>query len=70
MNKKEYLKLYGFLGIGQAGGNLTRKFEESGYPCVVANSSTEDLMTRNAKINCILKMDRVAIRIERSQSNF
>ena len=49
MNKKEYLKLYGFLGIGQAGGNLTRKFEESGYPCVVANSSTEDLMTRNAK---------------------
>ena len=35
MNKKEYLKLYGFLGIGQAGGNLTRKFEESGYPCVV-----------------------------------
>lgn len=49
MNKKEYLKLYGFLGIGQAGGNLTRKFEEFGYPCVVANSSTEDLMTRNAK---------------------
>lgn len=46
---KEYLKLYGFLGIGQFGSNVTKKFEEVGYPCVVANSSTEDLMTREAK---------------------
>lgn len=50
MNKKEYLTMYGFLGIGQFGGNITRKFEEAGYPCVVANSSREDLLTvRNAK---------------------
>lgn len=49
MYRKEYINFYGFLGIGQAGGNLTRKFEEAGYPCVVANSSVEDLATRNAK---------------------
>ena len=50
MNNKEYLKMYGFLGIGQFGGNITRKFEEAGYPCVVANSSQEDLQTvKNAK---------------------
>lgn len=49
MYKKEYINFYGFLGIGQFGGNLTRKLEEAGYPCVVANSSVEDLATRNAK---------------------
>lgn len=49
MYRKEYIKFYGFLGIGQFGGNLTRKFEEAGYPCVVANSSVEDLATRSAK---------------------
>lgn len=50
MSNKEYLKMYGFLGIGQFGGNITRKFEEAGYPCVVANSSQEDLQTvKNAK---------------------
>lgn len=49
MYKKEYITFYGFLGIGQFGGNLTRKFEEAGYSCVVANSSVEDLATRNAK---------------------
>lgn len=45
----DYMKSYGFLGIGQFGTNVTKSFEEVGYPCVVANSSTEDLMTRNAK---------------------
>ena len=49
MNRKEYIKFYGFLGIGQFGGNVTKKFEEVGYPCVVANSSVEDLATRSAK---------------------
>ena len=49
MYRKEYINFYGFLGIGQFGGNVTRKFEEAGYPCVVANSSVEDLATRNAK---------------------
>lgn len=49
MYKKEYLSLYGFLSLGQAGGNLTKRFEEEGFPCVVANSSIEDLATRNAK---------------------
>lgn len=49
MSKKEHVESYGFLGIGQFGGNVTRKFEEAGYPCVVANSSLEDLATRNAK---------------------
>lgn len=49
MYKKEYFSFYGFLGIGQFGGNVTKKFEEVGYPCVVANSSVEDLSTRNAK---------------------
>lgn len=49
MNKREHLKFYGFLGLGQAGGNLTQKFEDTGYPCVVANSSIEDLMTRKPK---------------------
>lgn len=49
MYRKEYLKFYGFLGIGQFGGNLIRKFEEAGYPCVVANSSVEDLATMNVK---------------------
>lgn len=49
MYRKEYISFYGFLSIGQFGGNLTRKFEEAGYPCVVANSSVEDLATRNAK---------------------
>lgn len=49
MYKKEHISFYGFLGIGQFGGNVTRKFEETGYPCIVANSSIEDLATRNAK---------------------
>lgn len=49
MYRKEYIKFYGFLGIGQFGMNLTRRFEEAGYPCVVANSSVEDLATRTAK---------------------
>lgn len=49
MNKRDYVDSYGFLGIGQFGGNLTKKFEEAGYPCLVANSSIEDLATRNAK---------------------
>lgn len=49
MKNKEFLKQYGFLGIGQCGGNLTKGFEDAGYPCVVANSSTEDLAIRNAK---------------------
>lgn len=49
MYKKEYMTFYGFLGIGQFGGNVTKKFEEAGYPCIVANSSIEDLATRNAK---------------------
>lgn len=49
MYRKEYINFYGFLGIGQFGGNVTKKFEEAGYPCIVANSSLEDLATRNAK---------------------
>lgn len=49
MYKKEYMQFYGFLGIGQFGGNLLKKFEEEEFPCVIANSSVEDLATRNAK---------------------
>ena len=44
------MKNYGFLGIGAYGGNITRPFEEAGYPCIVANSSQEDLKhLKNAK---------------------
>lgn len=49
MYKKEYMQYYGFLGIGQFGGNLLKKFEEEEFLCVIANSSVEDLATRNAK---------------------
>ena len=49
MHKKEYMKFYGFLGIGQFGGNVIKNFEEAGYPCVIANSSAEDLATCNTK---------------------
>lgn len=49
MYKRDHVQFYGFLGIGQFGGNVTKKFEETGYPCVVANSSVEDLSTRGAK---------------------
>lgn len=31
MKNKEFLKQYGFLGIGQCGGNLTKGFEDAGY---------------------------------------
>jgi len=37
------MKNYGFLGIGAFGGNATRLFELAGYPCIAANSSSEDL---------------------------
>ena len=43
MKNNEYMKAYGFLGIGAFGGNATRAFEVAGYPCIVANSSLEDL---------------------------
>ena len=43
MNNNDFMKSYGFLGIGAFGGNATRPFESAGYPCIVANSSTEDL---------------------------
>jgi hypothetical protein len=43
MKNNEFKKSYGFLGIGAFGGNITRAFELAGYPCVVANSSSEDL---------------------------
>ena len=39
MYKKEYLSLYGFLSLGQAGGNLTKRFEEEGFPYVCGESS-------------------------------
>lgn len=35
MYRKEFIRFYGFLGIGQAGGNITKKFELAGYPCLV-----------------------------------
>ena len=43
MNNNDYMKSYGFLGIGAFGGNATRAFESAGYPCIAANGSTEDL---------------------------
>ena len=43
MNNNDFVKSYGFLGIGAFGGNATRAFETAGYPCIAANSSTEDL---------------------------
>ena len=43
MNNNDYMKSYGFLGIGAFGGNATRAFESAGYPSIAANSSTEDL---------------------------
>ncbi len=49
MYRKEYINFYGFLGLGQFGLNVTKDFEEAGFPCVVANSSVEDLATRSAK---------------------
>ena len=50
MRNNNYMEKYGFLGIGAFGGNITRQFEQAGYPCIVANSSIEDLsQTKNAK---------------------
>jgi hypothetical protein len=50
MKNGDYTKYYGFLGIGAFGGNATRAFESAGYPCIVANSSAEDLhQLKNAK---------------------
>jgi len=43
MRNNEFMKNYGFLGLGAFGGNATRLFELAGYPCIAANSSTEDL---------------------------
>jgi hypothetical protein len=43
MKNNDHMKNYGFLGIGAFGGNATRSFEVAGYPCIVANSSMEDL---------------------------
>jgi cell division GTPase FtsZ len=43
MMNNDFMKNYGFLGIGAFGGNATRLFELAGYPCIVANSSFEDL---------------------------
>lgn len=69
MYKKEHIQFYGFLGIGQFGGNVTRKFEEAGYPCVVANSSIEDLATRNAKNKLHFKNGMGATKIGRKQKH-
>jgi len=50
MTSNEFQKAYGFLGIGQFGANITRQFETAGYPCIIANSSQEDLrQAHNAK---------------------
>jgi len=43
MRNNDFMKNYGFLGIGAFGGNATRPFESAGYPCIAANSSSEDL---------------------------
>ena len=43
MENNGFKKHYGFLGLGAFGGNVTRQFETAGYPCIVANSSQEDL---------------------------
>jgi len=43
MRNNDFMKNYGFLGLGAFGGNATRLFELAGYPCIAANSSTEDL---------------------------
>ena len=43
MKNNDFMKNYGFLGIGAFGGNATRAFESAGYPCIAANSSAEDL---------------------------
>ena len=43
MRDNDFMKNYGFLGIGAFGGNATRPFEAAGYPCIAANSSSEDL---------------------------
>ncbi|GFI16239.1 hypothetical protein IMSAGC009_01403 [Lachnospiraceae bacterium] len=69
MYKKEYMTFYGFLGIGQFGGNITRKFEDTGYSCVVANSSLEDLATRNAKNKLHFRNGQGVIRTGRNQKH-
>lgn len=43
MRNNDFMKSYGFLGLGAFGGNATRLFELAGYPCIAANSSMEDL---------------------------
>ena len=43
MKNNDFMKSYGFLGLGAFGGNATRPFESAGYPCIAANSSFEDL---------------------------
>jgi len=43
MRNNDFMKNYGFLGIGAFGGNVIKPFEAAGYPCIAANSSAEDL---------------------------
>lgn len=38
-------ELFGFIGIGQCGGNIVSLFEESGYKTFYINTSLEDLST-------------------------
>lgn len=39
----------GFVGCGQAGGNIVKNFEDNGYNCMFVNSSEKDLDTIDAK---------------------
>lgn len=39
------MKDIGFIGVGQAGGNIVQLFEQEGYPAMYINTSKEDLNT-------------------------
>ena len=39
------MKDIGFIGVGQAGGNIVQLFERKGYPVMYINTSQEDLNT-------------------------
>lgn len=39
------MKDIGFIGVGQAGGNIVQLFEQEGYPAMYINTSQEDLNT-------------------------
>ena len=48
---------FGFIGVGQCGGNIANEFNKLGYKSIAINTSNTDLM----KLNNIQKNNRLLI---------